>query len=114
MPNAYDLWGAPSWPALRDHGVTGRVTCGVVPLQVEGTLEGCWYYFRARSDRWSCGVSRYSSDDAVCQSIEGPYRLAGDDELGLSWGFDDQEEEEAAEFVAGVILDTARLLTGRG
>lgn len=37
-------------------GLEMEVTCGACPLQIEGTIDGETFYFRARGERWSMGI----------------------------------------------------------
>lgn len=132
MSASLELWGQP-WPALARYGA--RITCGAVPLQVDGALEGAWWYFRARSCHWQLGVSRTSADEAIeaaCRArgldvelavevgrwaaTTGAWPCAGDDEGAhecLSMGFGDDDELEAASFLERQILATLPETYGR-
>lgn len=90
-------------------GWHGRMTCSACPVQIEGEVDGHAFYFRARWDSWSFGVSRDkltpengASFDEVyrrrdtrhyprSQAIGGPYAYQvegdaeGDGEMAGSW-----------------------------
>lgn len=104
------MYGEP-WPALREHGLTGWVTCRWVPFQVEGTVGGCYWYFRARNGGWSIGLSAISDEDAVdagyLDAIPGVRcRVEGDDvDHYLSHSWSPEVDGEFAAFVAQAIRD---------
>jgi hypothetical protein len=53
-------------------GLRMTITCGACPLQIEGTIDGEPYYFRARGEHWSMGIG----GDTVVEplwSMSGPW-----------------------------------------
>jgi hypothetical protein len=71
-----DLTDLKVHPALADW----RVTCVAAPVQIEGALiDGRWFYFRARHDAATVGLSRHSPDEAVRQTLLPSYRVGGVD-----------------------------------
>ncbi len=45
-------------------GWSGAITCHACPVQIEGTVDGMHFYFRARWDAWTFGIGR-TDDEAV-------------------------------------------------
>ena len=41
-----------------------KVTCEACPLQIEGTIDGVPFYFRARGESWSIGIGGNDPVDA--------------------------------------------------
>lgn len=72
-------------------GWSGTITCHACPVQIEGTVDGSHFYFRARWDTWTFGIGR-TADEAVgatWEAPEGSWRTGGngesDEGLAGSW-----------------------------
>lgn len=45
-------------------GVSAAITCPAAPVQIQGTVDGKFLYFRARWDEWRLGVGD-TEEDAI-------------------------------------------------
>lgn len=95
------------WPELAALGFPGRITCRYAPFQVEGEVEGAYWYFRARSGWVQIGMSRESLDGAVDATIDGTWCVEGDDDLNLGYDADPSDPRTAA-YVRDFILECIR------
>jgi hypothetical protein len=95
------------WPELAALGFPGRITCNSAPFQVEGEIEGAYWYFRARHDWVAIGMSRDSFDGAVEATIDGGWCVEGDDILDLGYNADPDDPWHAA-YVRDFILECVR------
>lgn len=68
-------------------GVTGEMTSGACPTQIEGKVDGKHFYYRARWGTWTFTVGDSLTDAVLCK----PFRHGVDDWFGWvpskeAWG----------------------------
>lgn len=83
-----------------------RETCGMMPNQAEGTIDGNPWYFRARHGSWDMCIVKPGHDPVASGPAhrEGAilYYRSGDDERAGWWDkFDDRVHKLLDEFEAG-------------
>ena len=62
-------------------GLQAEVTCGSCPLQIEGTIDGEPFYFRARDRQWYMGLGGDPINEPAWQ-MGGPW---GDGPTAAGW-----------------------------
>ncbi len=60
------------------HGIDARVTCSLFPVQIEGTVDGDYFYFRARGGEWTLSLGA-TKDEAISNAACGLHLTTGDD-----------------------------------
>jgi hypothetical protein len=62
-------------------GLQAKVTCEACPLQIEGTIDGFAFYFRARHRHWTMGIGGDPVDEPLWH-MGGPW---GDGPFAAGW-----------------------------
>ena len=61
--------------------LTMNVTCSACPVQIEGTIDGVPYYFRARGEHWSMGIG----GDPIVEPKWSRWEKWGDGPFDAGW-----------------------------
>lgn len=84
-PNGDDEPHAKQLLAIQECGAKIKSAGGNCPVQIEGTVDGHFFYFRARGQRWSCEFATKEGDlctENVSFRLEQPY---GDEPFAAGW-----------------------------